>query len=135
MNLLPVQLVPEGDLTRVHLIAADRSMTWTMPAGAAPRESPESGQVELGVRPEAIAVQPPGALPASAWSPILDAHVRGLEFNGHEVLATLSLGPHRMMARLATSLPIHDRQHLRVSLDLSRAVWFEAESGKVLESG
>jgi ABC-type sugar transport system ATPase subunit len=132
MNLVPAELVPEGDLTRVHLIAADRSMSWIMPPGTGPRESPASGQVELGIRPEAIAVQPPGVTSAS---PILDAHVRGLEFNGHEVLATLSLGPHRLVARLPTSLPIQNRQHLRVSLELSRAVWFEAESGRVLASG
>jgi multiple sugar transport system ATP-binding protein len=135
MNLLPVELVPEGELTRAHLIAADRSLSWTMPARSGPRESPPSGQVQLGIRPEAIAVHPSGALRGSEASPILDAQVRGIEFNGHEVLATLSLGPHRLMARLPASLPIEDRQHLAVSLDLSRATWFEAESGRVLDSG
>jgi multiple sugar transport system ATP-binding protein len=132
MNLLPVELVSEGDLTRVHLIAADRSLSWTMPAGSGPRETPDGGQVELGIRPEAIAVHAPGDPPAPESSPILEAHVRGLEFNGHEVLATLSLGPHRLVARLPASLPIQDRQQLRVHLDLARAAWFEPESGGAL---
>ncbi len=134
MNILPVELVSEGDFTRVHLIAADRWLSWTMPAGTGPRETPASGQVELGIRPEAIAVQPPGVPSASASSPILDADVRGLEFNGHEVLATLSLGPHRIVARLPANLLVRDRQHVRVSVDLRHAVWFEAESGRVLAS-
>jgi multiple sugar transport system ATP-binding protein len=135
MNLLPVELVAEGDLTRVHLIAAEQSLSWTMPAGTGPRQSPASGQVELGIRPEAIAVYPPGVPSAPASSPILEAHVRGLEFHGHEILATLSLGPHRLVARLPAGRPVHDRQHLQVILDLSQAVWFEAENGRVLPSG
>jgi multiple sugar transport system ATP-binding protein len=132
MNLLPVELVPEGDQTRVHLIAAERSMSWTMPADAGPGESRASGQFELGIRPESIAVDAPGVPSASASWPVLEAHVRGLEFNGHEVLATLSLGPHRLVARLPASLPIQDRQHVRVGFDLSRAVWFEPETGRAL---
>jgi ABC-type sugar transport system ATPase subunit len=134
MNILPVELVPEGNLTRVHMIAADRSLSWTMPASTGPGELPASGQVELGIRPEAIAVHPPGIpSPSDCW-PTLEAHVRGLEFNGHEVLATLSLGPHRLVARVPASLPIQDRQPLQVSFDLRHAVWFDAESGKALAS-
>ena len=103
-----------------------------MPAGAGPTQWPESGQVELGLRPEAIRVEHEGVSHASPYSAVLDAQVRRLEFNGSEVLATLSLGPHRLVARLPTSLPIQDRQHLRVSLDLSHAVWFDPGTGRVL---
>jgi ABC-type sugar transport system ATPase subunit len=134
MNILPVELVPEGRLTRVHLIAADRSLSWTMPASTGPGELPASRQVELGIRPEAIAVHRQGIPSASDCRPTLEADVRGIEFNGHEVLATLSLGPHRLVARVPASLSIHDRQHLQVSVDLRRAVWFDADSGKALAS-
>jgi ABC-type sugar transport system ATPase subunit len=133
MNVLPCDLTREGDRTRIHLIAADPALSWLMPAGTGPREWPDSGQVELGLRPEAIAIHHPGASSASPSSPMFDAQVRRLEFNGPEILATLSLGPHRLVARLPASLPISDRQHLRVILDLSHAVWFEPESGKVLD--
>ena len=103
-----------------------------MPAGTGPTQWPESGQVELGVRPEAIRVQRDGERRASPSSAILEAQVRRLEFNGPDVLATLALGPHRLVARLPASLPIHDRQHLRVTFDLRHAVWFDSESGGVL---
>jgi ABC-type sugar transport system ATPase subunit len=135
MNILPCELAREGDRTRIHLIAADPALSWLMPAGSGPPDWPESGQVELGLRPEAIAIHQPGASSASPSSPIFDAQVRRLEFNGPEILATLSLGPHRLVARLPASLPIHDRQQLRVILDLSHAVWFEPESGRALASG
>jgi ABC-type sugar transport system ATPase subunit len=132
MNLLPVELVPEGDGTRVHLLAADRSLSWTMPAGAGPTEPPASGRVELGIRPESITVHAAGSAPGPPDSPLLEAQVRGLEFNGHEVLATLSIGPHRLVARLPSSLPIADRPHLRVGLDVDRASWFDPERGGAL---
>jgi ABC-type sugar transport system ATPase subunit len=135
MNLIPCELVREGDQTRIHLIAADRSLGWAMPAGSGPRQWPASGLVALGIRPESIGVHHDGASHTSPTSVVLDAQVRRLEFNGPEVLATLSLGPHRLVARLPASLPVHDRQHLRVILDLSQVVWFEPESGRVLGRG
>ncbi len=42
------------------------------------------------------------------------AQVRRLEFNGPELLATLALGPHRLVARLPASQPIEDRQRVEV---------------------
>jgi ABC-type sugar transport system ATPase subunit len=131
LNILPCELVRGADQTRVHLIAADRSFSWFLPAGAGPPDWPASGQVEFGIRPEAIAVHSDHATPTSAT---LDAQVRQVEFNGHEILATLSLGPHRLVARLPASQTIHDRQHLRINLDLNHAVWFEPETGKALAS-
>src|SRR5262249_13746867 len=121
-----------GDLSRIHLIAADSSLSWAVPAGSGLPQWPDSGQLELGIRPETIGVHQEGASDPSAPTVILDAQVRRLEFNGPEVLATLSLGPHRLLARLPASLPIHDRQYLRVSLDLRQAAWFDPESGRAL---
>ena len=133
MNIVPCELVREEDRTRVHLIAADRS--------------PELGDAgRLG--PARLAGVGPGRArsaagshrhpprrrhpDASPWSPVFDAQVRRLEFNGPEILATLSLGPHRVVARLASSFPVQDRQHLRVTLDLKPAVWFDPETGTAL---
>jgi ABC-type sugar transport system ATPase subunit len=135
MNLLTCEVVRDEDEPRIHLIAADRSYSWVLADGAGPRDWPESGQMELGIRPEAIAVFADGAPPASPSAPTLDAQVRRLEFNGHEVMATLSLGPHRLVARLPASQTIHDRQHLRIGVDLRLAIWFEPESGRALPSG
>jgi ABC-type sugar transport system ATPase subunit len=134
MNMLPCELVREGDQTRVHLIAAERSLSWSIPTDSGPREWPDSGQVELGIRPEAISVHQPSTLHSPPSAPIVEAQVRGLEFNGPEVLATLSLGPHRLVARFPAGLPLHDRQQLRVTLDMRQAAWFEAENGRLVHS-
>ena len=61
--------------------------------------------------------------------PKVIAQVRRLEFNGPELLATLALGPHRLVARLPAGQPIEDRQSVDVPLDLSRAVWFDQSTG------
>jgi hypothetical protein len=58
-----------------------------------------------------------------------------LEFNGPDLLATLALGPHRLIARLSASRSIHDRQRVQVALDLNRAVWFDPASGLALNPG
>jgi ABC-type sugar transport system ATPase subunit len=135
MNVLPCELVREGNGIRIHLIAADRSLSWAMPVGTGPAEWPESGRVDLGIRPESITVHQPGMSPPSPAAPMVDAQVRRLEFNGPEILATLALGPHRMVARLPASLPIRDRQRLGVALDLRHAAWFESEGGRALPAG
>jgi multiple sugar transport system ATP-binding protein len=133
MNLVPVEFVPEGEHTRVHLVAADRSLSWIMPTGIGLRRWPAPGQAELGIRPEAITVESAETASESAASPLLDGHVQRLEFNGHEVLASLSIGPHRLLARLPASLPVEERQRVRVRLDLRRAAWFEAGNGESYE--
>ena len=84
------------------------------------------------MRPEAIALNEPseatGESPSSR--PKVTAQVRRLEFNGPELLATLDLGPHRLIARLPASQPIEDRQRVELLLDLSRAVWFDQSTGE-----
>jgi hypothetical protein len=57
-----------------------------------------------------------------------------LEFNGEELLATLALGPHRLVARLPANQDIQDRQRVQVVLDLTRAVWFDPATGQALKS-
>ena len=106
-----------------------------MPAGSGPREWPESGQVELGLRPEAIGIHQASDSPRSPSSPVFEAQVRRLEFNGPDVLATLSLGPHRVIARLPAGRPIQERQRLHILVDMSQAAWFEPTSGQSLLSG
>ena len=57
------------------------------------------------------------------------AQVRRLEFNGPELLATLALGPHRLVVRLPAGQPIEDRPAVEMLFDLSRAVWFDQSTG------
>src|SRR5205085_2329273 len=91
MNILPCEVERDGEAVRVHLLAADPALSWTIPnQSLAPGWPRTSGPIELGLRPEAIAVREPGpAAEASPASPILCGQVRRLEFNGAELLATL----------------------------------------------
>jgi ABC-type sugar transport system ATPase subunit len=136
MNLLPCEVERDGEAVRFHLLAADPALSWTVPIESLATGSPRaSGPIELGLRPEAIAVREPGpSAEASPSSAILCGQVRRSEFNGAELLATLALGPHRLVARLPANQDIQDRQRVQVVLDLGRAVWFDPASGLALNS-
>jgi multiple sugar transport system ATP-binding protein len=130
MNILPCEAEREDGRIRIHPIAAEHGLSWTLPGDSLPAGI---DQVELGLRPEAIRVSEPGpSAEASTSSPTLPAQIRRLEFNGAEILATLTLGPHRLVARLPASQSIHDRQRVHVVLDLDRAIWFNPTTGGAL---
>lgn len=133
INIVPCELSREGDLIRVQPIAADRSHGWLMPARLGPRDWPGDGHVELGIRPEAIRFHDDETPVGEASSAPLEAQVRRLDSTGPERFATLSLGPHRVVARWPGNLGVIERMRLRVTLDLGRASWFEPDSGRALE--
>jgi multiple sugar transport system ATP-binding protein len=130
MNILPCEVVREEGRTRIHPIAAEHGLSWTLPGDPLPAGIDE---VELGLRPEAIRVWEGGrSADDPASSPTMLAQVRRVEFNGAELLATLTLGPHRLVARLPASQSIHDRQRVHIVLDLDRAAWFDPATGRAL---
>jgi ABC-type sugar transport system ATPase subunit len=137
MNILPCQIEHDGESIRIHPVGAERAVPWTGPAESLPRDWRGTTRLfDLGFRPEAIAVREPGTLGASSpFLPSLSAHVRRLEFNGPELLVTLAVGPHRLVARLPASQKIEDRQRVEAILDLSRAVWFDQSTGAALATG
>ena len=59
-----------------------------------------------------------------------DARVRRLEFNGPELLATLAVGPHRLIARLPANQALEDGQRVEAVLDLRKSVWFDQTTGE-----
>jgi multiple sugar transport system ATP-binding protein len=133
MNILPCEVEREETRIRIHPIAAEHGLSWTLPRDTLPAGI---DQVELGLRPEAIRVSESGpSAEDPASSPILLAQVRRLEFNGAELLATLALGPHRLVARLPAGQAIHDRQRVHVVFDLARAVWFDPDTGHAVSLG
>jgi ABC-type sugar transport system ATPase subunit len=137
MNILPCKVGREGERLRIHFIAAKHGLSWPIPGGEGGAGWPEGiDQVELGLRPEAIAVRSNGlASEAAPSSPTLPAQIRRVEFNGHELLATLALGPHLLVARLPSNQPVRERQDVQVVLDLDRAVWFDPATGRALDFG
>jgi multiple sugar transport system ATP-binding protein len=134
MNILPCELERDGETVRIHFIAAKHGLSWPLADDSLPAGWPEGiNQVELGLRPEAIGVREADPSDEAARSsPTLPAQVRRVEFNGPELLATLALGPHLLVARLPSSQPIHDRQRVHVVLNLDRAVWFDPATGRAL---
>jgi multiple sugar transport system ATP-binding protein len=134
MNILPCQIRTEADSIQVIPLAADAVLPWTAGADALPPGWEGTTRLfDLGLRPEAIAVQDiNGRAESHSSGPAVIAQVRRLEFNGPEVLATLSLGPHRLIARLPASQRIEDRQRVEAFLDLTSAVWFDHSTGAAL---
>ena len=133
MNILPCDLEREGEGIRIHPIAAEHGLSWTIPGDSLPGGI---NQVELGLRPESIRVRESGPYAESPTSsPTLLAQVCRLEFNGAELLATLNLGPHRLVSRLPARQAIHNRQRVHIELDLEQAIWFDRNTGRALKIG
>jgi multiple sugar transport system ATP-binding protein len=134
MNILPCQIKSDGESIQVIPLATDVAFGWTASADALPAGWEGTTRLfDLGLRPEAIVVQDDsGRAESHSSSATVIAQVRRLEFNGPEVLATLALGPHRLIARLPASQRIEDRQRVEAVLDLTRAVWFDQSTGAVL---
>jgi len=133
MNILPCQIKRDGASVTVIPLAADLALAWTRGVESLPPGWEGTTRLfDLGVRPEAIAVKEGVSTDLLSSRPSVIAQVRRLEFNGPELLATLALGPHRLIARLPASQRILDRQRLEVLLDLSGAVWFDQSTGAAL---
>jgi ABC-type sugar transport system ATPase subunit len=134
MNILPCQIERDGDSAKVIPLAADIGLSWTPGVDSLPPGWEGTTKLfDLGVRPEAITVSVPDAPAESqASGPKVIAQVRRLEFNGPELLATLALGPHRLVARLPAGQPIEDGQRVELLLNLNRAVWFDQSTGEAL---
>jgi ABC-type sugar transport system ATPase subunit len=131
MNILPCQIKRAGETIQIVPLASEVAFPWSDAPTALPAGWEGSTRLfDLGLRPEAILVRQAGHSPGSQHSgPRLIAQVRRVEYNGPELLATLALGPHRLVARLPSSQAIEDRQPVEVIPDLSRAVWFDQSTG------
>ena len=134
MNILPCQIERDGEQIKLIPLSAEVALSWTLSADSLPPGWEGTTKLfDLGVRPEAIKVSGANGHTASS-SPHAKviAQVRRIEFNGPELLATLALGPHQLVARLPATQPIEDRQRVELLLDLTRAVWFDQSTGKAI---
>jgi multiple sugar transport system ATP-binding protein len=136
MNIIPCQLEGAGDVVRIHAAGLDRSLEGTIALQLLPEfRDGAPRQLDLGLRPEAVAVhEPAGPSNLRAGSPHWPGIVRRVEFNGPDVLVTLTVGLQRLVARVPVSHPIRPDQRVEVLPDLSRAVWFEPETGAAIRS-
>jgi multiple sugar transport system ATP-binding protein len=136
MNLLPCQIERDGDAALVRPIGAERTLFWNEPDQSLPRGWERTTRTfDLGIRPEAISVrQVAGAPDGPSSIATLSGRVGRLEFNGPDLLATLVVGPHRLIARLPSNQALEDRQRVELALDLSKAVWFDQTTGEAIHT-
>jgi ABC-type sugar transport system ATPase subunit len=134
INIIPCQVEPEGEAVRIHPIAAEGTLSWKAARELVPAEWDGTPcQLDLGLRPEALSVRDwEGSVGADRRAPTLTAQVRNLEFSGPEVLATLTAGPHRMVARVSPAQKFGVRDRVTVIVDLRRILWFDPATGAAL---
>jgi multiple sugar transport system ATP-binding protein len=110
MNLVPASLVVDGRGGAALDVAGSVLPLSASLAEAARRAG--GSDLTAGFRPEALRLAAPGA------EAVLEARAEHVEYLGHEILAHLSLGPHRLVARLpGASLSPGDPVRLALSGD------------------
>jgi ABC-type sugar transport system ATPase subunit len=136
MNILPCQIEQDDDAIRVRPFETDQAMRWTDGASLPRGWEGTTRLWDLGIRPEAISIRQPVSSSASPTPAVrLLTHVHAFEFSGPELLATLALGPHRLVARLPANQAIEPRQRVEILLDPSSAIWFDQTTGAALAPG
>jgi len=121
MNLLPARIVGNA----LSLSGAD--VTLPVP-GSVRAPLAEGCDVLLGLRPEWLSLASGGG----AAGPALNLHVEVIEPTGPDVFVALRAGEREIMARLPTGTPVRPGEKAAFTLDLSKAILFDAETGVAL---
>ena len=128
MNILPCAVEHADGGFRVVVADAPEQAAWLC-AGSLPWRNARQ-RVDLGVRPEQLAAVDAGSvLPGCA----IAMEVRRLEPQGHETIAELALGPHRLFARLPARTPIAVGDRPPFSLDCTALTAFDPETGAAFQ--
>jgi multiple sugar transport system ATP-binding protein len=90
----------------------------------------EGADVVLGLRPEDVAVEGHGTLPARAW--IFEAPVLLTEPLGNETLIVVPFAKSEAVARMYRPRPVMPGEVLRLAVDLDRIHLFDRETGNSL---
>jgi multiple sugar transport system ATP-binding protein len=126
MDILPGAIANEGTSRVFRLVGLDAPPIAVPPGRAA-------GRVEVGLRPESLTLGPEAMAEADGfpWSATIDR----LEPRGHETIAALLIGPHRLHARFAPDVPYRPGDAVAVRPDLARAMWFDPSTGERIGPG
>jgi ABC-type sugar transport system ATPase subunit len=126
VNDRKVHIYPAGGPSTTRLLTADENEGSELPPD-------QTHRLQLGVRLESICIteDAPIHLPDSRTPVlVLPGTLQGLEYQGHSVLATLQMGNQVLLARLRSDATFREGQPVLAHLDLSRASWFDAVSGR-----
>ncbi len=92
--------------------------------------------VELGLRAEDVRVATCDAERDETWLwPGIDVVLLGIEYLGHESLATIRIGPHPLRCRLPSNFKALPESPLQIGFDPSQASWFATDSGLAIRRG
>ena len=89
------------------------------------------GKLILGLRAEHVVLT--GLKNHAAMSPVVNGKAMLVEPLGNEILLTCLVGGQDIVTRIAAGAPIRPGQDVRLALDMNEAVWFDGDSGEVLE--
>jgi ABC-type sugar transport system ATPase subunit len=138
MSVLPCLVETSGPAQRLQLriVGMPDETAWPIPDGA-PWASllrhRGDGRIDLGIRAEHLRVRA-----ADSFDPpplVARGLVDRLEPLGHEVLATLALGPCTLQVRLPARDRVTPGEPLVVALDPAGILWFDPDSGLALRLG
>jgi ABC-type sugar transport system ATPase subunit len=118
-----------GDPPMSFLLCRADSGKITAPGGMQfPSDSLHEATAWLGLRPEAIAVDPPGE--TAPVTPRVRATLDRVEPRGHESIAWFRLDGHLLAVRAGPTLSRRPGEPVTLGLDLSAAHWFATSHGE-----
>jgi multiple sugar transport system ATP-binding protein len=123
MNLLPATVTGDGNRLAIEGTDEFLPVPDAKRHAVAPRD-----KVLLGLRPEWISV----AAATDAKNPAIDLLVEVIEPTGPDIFVGLRTGEREIMGRLAAGTPLSLRAKSRFSIDLTKAVLFDAVTGNAL---
>ena len=137
MNLLPCQIERDGEMPAVSpdrhrstRLRWQRARSTSLPAGG--KEPPGSSTWESGRKRSRCGLRPRRHDRAASRRKHRARRCGGSSSTVPELLATLAVGPHRLIARLPASQALEDGQRVEAVLDLSKSVWFDQTTGEAI---
>jgi multiple sugar transport system ATP-binding protein len=128
MNLLPVRLQNDGGDLSVCIASKNGESIFLPVSEAIASKLKSAGEVKMGIRPEWLSLARSGMVSSA----VVEATITLVEPTGPEELALFSMGGHEITGRFAVGdLPREGK--VRLSLDMRKALFFDAQSGELID--
>jgi ABC-type sugar transport system ATPase subunit len=131
-SLVSCRVSPQGDSVRLKPDRTDVEVLLAIPEGCSPSglAAAAGGDLEMGVRPEAVVFGPSADALAAGFAPLsVPCEVVRFEYLGHETIVTLDLAGCPVKARGRSDVRFEPGDRVAVGLALDRVSWFHAATG------